>query len=415
VNVRVLDAWRRRTTGLLSLAAAALAVPLAATPAIAATAVPAAAPAVTGWRAFRLPLPAGAFLNSFQPAAISCYSATVCAGGGTYADIRGHHAALLRWSAGTKWSAGPAPLPAGASQDPRATVASMSCPAATRCFAGGNYSSGDNYGMLLTGSPAHWSARKAPLPANATLNPDATVAGMSCPSVTWCTAVGQYSDADGNQYALLLRLAGGTWTAAAAPVRAPAGEHLVASLDAVSCPSATRCFAGGWRYDSSLKPAPLMLTWHAGKWIAVKAALPAGAAAEPNASITAISCPATTQCVAVGGYVDGRGNQQGFVLTWSGTSWTARRAPLPADAGINPWTELDAVSCPAASRCTAGGGYENAASQPLGLLLTWSGGRWTATHAPAAAYQLTGITCPTLTKCVAVSLGIGHPVLVVGP
>lgn len=73
------------------------------------------------------------------------------------------------------------------------------------------------------------------------------------------------------------------------------------------------------------------------------------------------------------------------------------------------------MSCPATSHCTAGGGYENAASQQLGLLLTWSGKGWTAAEAPAAAYQLTGISCPSLTKCVAVSPGIGHPVLLIGP
>lgn len=97
MNVRTLIAGSRARTALLSLATAALAVPLAITPAIAASAGPAAAtPAMTGWRAFRLPLPAGAFLSSFAPAAISCYSTRVCSGGATYANIRGHQAALLR-------------------------------------------------------------------------------------------------------------------------------------------------------------------------------------------------------------------------------------------------------------------------------------------------------------------------------
>ena len=195
----------------------------------------------------------------------------------------------------------------------------MSCPSPTRCFAGGNYSDGDNHGMLLTGSQAHWSARKAALPVNATANPDATVAGMSCPTATWCTAVGQYSDADGNQYALLLRLAGrnmnrhrraGPRAGRRAPGRLPRRGLLP-----VHHPVLRRRLA--------LRLLPLMLTWHSGKGMAVKVPLPAGAAVEPSASIAAISCPATTGCVAVGDYLGGRGTQQGFVLTWSGTSWTA--------------------------------------------------------------------------------------------
>ena len=373
------------------------------------------APAVSGWKSSRLPMPAGALPNSFMPAAISCYSATVCSGGGGYASISGHHAALLHWSTGVKWTAVEAQLPAGAADDPRAAVTSMSCPSASRCFAGGNYSDGGNRAMVLTwSSAAGWSVRKAPLPAGASPNPDAAVGGMSCPSVTWCTGVGQYSDADGNEDPLLLRRTGGTWTAKAAPVRPPDGQHLTAGLTTVACPSTSRCFAGGWQYDSAGQPVPLMLTWFAGRWMAMKVPLPVGAAVEPSASIGGISCSTTAQCVAVGHYVGGRENQQGFILTWSGTSWTARKAPLPSDAGGNPWTELDAVSCPATSRCVAGGAYETAASQSLGMLLTWSGKTWTAATAPAAAYRVSGISCPSLAKCVAVSPGISRPVVLVG-
>ena len=414
MSLRSPSAGGRRATVGFVLVAAAAGLTLATSPAMAAGGS-AAAPAPTGWKASRLPMPPGALLNSFMPGAMSCYSAKVCSGGGSYASIQGSRAALLHWSAGTKWTAVQAPLPAGASQNPRAVVTSMSCPSATRCFAGGNYSDGDNHAMLLTWSAARWSVREAPLPANAAPNPDATVGGMSCPSVTWCTGAGAYSDTDGNQYGLLLRRTGGTWTATTAPVRAPAGEHLVAGLDTVSCPSTTRCFAGGWQYDSASMPVPLMLTWFAGKWMAMKVPLPVGAAVEPSAGVDAISCATASQCVAVGHYVGGRENQQGFILTWSGTSWTARRAPLPADAGSNPWAEVDSVSCPGTSRCIAGGQYENSASQPLGLLLTWSGKNWTAATAPAAAYQITSISCPSLTNCVAVSAGLGRPVLLVGP
>jgi hypothetical protein len=73
---------------------------------------------------------------------------------------------------------------------------------------------------------------------------------------------------------------------------------------------------------------------------------------------------------------------------------------------------LSTVSCPAVSRCTAGGGYENTANQAVGLLLFWSGKSWKAVQAPASAYMINGISCPTLTRCVAVSSG---PVALKGP
>ena len=178
----------------------------------------------SGWTARRLPLPPGGATNSFTPKAISCSSARQCAGGGSYRSTSalGELPALLALS-GKNRTATEGPLPAGASRGTLAAgaVTSVACPSATRCFAGGNYSDGgDNPAMLLAWSGKTWTARRAPLPAGANPNPDALVSGMSCPSVTWCTAVGQYSAA-GNQYGLILRLSKGKWRATAAPV--PAG------------------------------------------------------------------------------------------------------------------------------------------------------------------------------------------------
>jgi len=144
----------------------------------------------------------------------------------------------------------------------------------------------------------------------------------------------------------------------------------------------------------------------------VKVPLPTGAAANPHAAVGGLSCPSTTQCVAVGSYVDTNGKQHGLLLTRSGTGWTAAKAPLPAGAGSNPSVSLNAISCPASSRCTVGGGYINTASQQVGLLLFWSGTAWKAVPAPPSAHMLYGISCPTLTRCVAVSSG---PVALLGP
>ena len=150
-------------------------------------------------------------------------------------------------------------------------------------------------------------------------------------------------------------------------------------------------------------------------WSALTVPLPAGAAAEPQAEINGLACPSVTHCVAVGVYQDTAGNQQAVLLTWDGKKWTAIRAPLPAGAGSNPWADLHAVSCPSVTHCTAGGDYENAASQPRGLVLSWGGKRWAATTAPTVAYSLRGLSCPAVTRCVAVSWAISKPVVLAGP
>ena len=402
-------------SAVIATGALACLVPVAAA---AAGSVPRAVTSSGGWTSQPLPDPPGAAANSFTPVAISCPSITQCHGGGRALDsVMNNPAVLLTLSAG-KWTSVNAPLPADAVKA-KSVVASMSCPTTTRCFAGGDYQTNtSNTAMLLAWSGTKWTAARAPLPANANASPNAQINGMSCPSVSWCTAVGDYGSGGnlGYEYGLLLRWSGGKWTPAAAPV--PAGAVPGDSLFAVSCPSTSRCFAGGWQdvagpagYTQQL----LMLTWAAGKWARVAVPLPSGAAANPQAAVSSVACPTVTRCMAVGSYMDTAGHQQAALLAWSGTNWTARRAPLPTNAGSNPWASLNTVSCPTSTLCTAGGRYENAASTNLGLLLTWSAGHWKAAQAPAIAYNLYGLSCPAVSKCFAIAAAIGRGILLSGP
>jgi hypothetical protein len=407
--------WLRVAGTLVAAGAAVSAIAAAGTPAPAPAAAAAPAASSPGWTATPLPQPTGAMQNTFQPLAISCSSATSCYGGGSYRasrfDLR---PALLTWT-GTNWTAAQAPLPAdAASQTQLATVASVSCPSAASCFAGGHYRQnppGGNAGLLLTLSGGTWSAAAAPLPANADPGIDASVNGMSCRSANWCTAVGQY-DVGNVQYGLLLRWSDQEWTATAAPVAA--GSEVI-TLSGVSCPSVARCFAVGSQLDALDNQQPIMLTWWKNQWSVVNIALPADPATNPEAVLGGVSCPAVRRCIAAGSYIDSAGNTEGVLLSWSGKTWTAQTAPLPANAGANPWALLNAVSCPTRSRCTVGGTFEDASSTPFGLILNRTGKTWTATEAPASAYNLKGVSCPSTTSCFAVSWGIDQPVALTGP
>lgn len=48
---------------------------------------------------------------------------------------------------------------------------------------------------------------------------------------------------------------------------------------------------------------------------------PAGAAADPNAVLNAIACPAAGECVGVGQYTDGKGIKQGMVVDQADGTW----------------------------------------------------------------------------------------------
>ncbi len=364
------------------------------------------------WTASKLPLPAGADASSYRPLALSCSSSTQCAGGGSYAVTALDFPAALLTLSGDKWTDVEAPLPSGAiAHQLTPALTTASCPVKNSCFAGGHYQ--DSYGqlgMLLAWSGKKWTAARATLPAGVSADTGGVVTSISCPSATWCTGVGWY-DVPSATNGLILRRSDGKWTAAKAPV--PAGALATGELEAVACPSDTRCFAGGWdQPEASSSSQLLMLTWYKGKWAAVKVPQPAGAA---TANVVAIACATATRCVAVVSYVTTAEATGTELLTWTGTTWTARKPPLPAGAESQS-VSLYTAACAPSSRCIVGGTYQDASAQSHGLLLTWSGSSWTATEAPSAVYAVHAASCPSATRCFAVGSGAGNGLeLLTGP
>ena len=103
-------------------------------------------------------------------------------------------------------------------------------------------------------------------------------------------------------------------------------------------------------------------------WTAVNAPLPADASANPNLLRGTVACSAASACVVASDYFDSSGVEHGLLLTGSGTSWTAMKAPLPSNA-VNGG-ELDSVTCVPGSVCTAGGLYLDSSQHTQGMLLT---------------------------------------------
>jgi hypothetical protein len=114
----------------------------------------------------------------------------------------------------------------------------------------------------------------------------------------------------------------------ASPSPSPAGPP-VATLSAVSCPSATSCFTVG-TVDAF---TPVIAHWNGTKWTAVvgpsNGDTPAG-----------VSCATATSCVMVGNSFDGPVAQR-----WNGKSWLKIATPFAGSA----------VSCVSATSCLAVG------------------------------------------------------------
>ncbi len=362
--------------------------------------------------------------NSFE--AVTCFSAGNCTAVGQLGVPTGGIALIDDESAGT-WAYRNPPVPSDASAgSPNNLLDAVSCASASQCVAVGYYANtvdGSTYQQALIDveSAGTWSAVAAPLPAGASTTPQNAFDAVSCSSVGNCVAVGTYQDAAGNQEALLDVDLGGAWSTTTAP---PPGDadtsHQDNTLDAVTCTSAVDCVAVGSYVNTNpsstcpnkdcLQP---LIDVEAGTWSAVDAPLPPNATSSPQNgdSLTSVTCTSTSNCVAVGSYVDTSANSQALLDVETSSTWTAVPAPLPGDASLTPNTDsFTSVTCVSLGNCVAVGQYDNTLENPEGLIDTETSGTWTSATAPVPSdadaalpdVLLTSVSCSTLTTCVAV-------------
>lgn len=233
-------------------------------------------------------------------------------------------------------------------------------------------------------------------PASAATTAPASLNGVSCPSATFCMAVGATTPT------MSTRLAAERWDGhrwRRLPVPRPAGVSFV-GLDAVSCPSITECVAVGQGSKGS-GAVPIAETWtHSGGWKPGKPVAPAG---DGYTALNAISCPSAGLCYAAG-QADEFGtvaaDQLPLVERWTPRGGWAR-VPLPVVRGSSE-NVLFGISCQSATQCAAGGMYHSRTAQ-LGLIEQLAGVTWTARTAPKSTDGvLNGVSCPSTTMCVAV-------------
>jgi hypothetical protein len=338
---------------------------------------------------------------------LSCTS-TLCAGGGSVDVGYGDSLGLLATESSGSWTDSTAPLPSGVDAFPEATVAWASC-VASSCVAIGSYktSGGATEGVLDTWSAGSWTASQAPLPSGASTGSTQLVQ----PTQVWCAAAGScvatslYVTSGDLQADMLLTETSGSWSAVQTPLPSSGGTE--ASASAVTCSSASSCLAVGTYADLSGNTQGLILADSSGTWTAAKAPLPANAGSNPEDDLDAVSCASTGACVATGNYQDSSGNTQGLLLYESGSTWTASEASLPGDAQSNPTVKLPAAACAASASCLVVGSYYSSTGTGA-LVVSESAGTWTAseiTALPSGGETSTGtldaVSCPASASCLA--------------
>jgi hypothetical protein len=282
-------------------------------------------------------------------------------------------------------------VPNGSGNSGDDVLGGVSCPGTSTCVASGSYLTyeGDIYvqvtlAELWTGSS--WTIQSTPNKQGASGD---LLGADSCPTVTMCVAVGEYSVNTTADETLAEEWNGNTWSLMTTPD--PSGG---AYLNGVSCVSTTDCISVGSYFSSD---RPVAQKWNGTKWSATSVPVPSG-----GGSLSWVSCSSAKFCMAVGGTA-GFG---AFADYWNGSKWTEDDPPPPTDGAASG---LTSVSCTSASACIAVGGVLTSSEEDQTLAYQWNGSAWTQldTLDPGSNSDFTGVSCATATSCIAVGAHIG--------
>jgi hypothetical protein len=240
-----------------------------------------------------------------------------------------------------------------------------------------------------------WTQATIPEPEGAF---SGTLLGTSCASTTDCTAVGWGSTTGSSIGTLVEDWDGSSWSTSASPDPSAPGDTFP-QLNAVTCPSATTCTAVGTDYTTTNGSNTVVEVLNTGTWSVIPSPDVSGAV---NNALNGVACRSTGQCIAVGNSVTTSPDVQTLIEQWSGTGWSIDASPNVAGA---LQTTLTSVSCPASSFCVAVG-YSLSDAGTVPVVEQWNGISWslsTPDSPPGSSdNELTGVACPSRGDCVAV-------------
>src|SRR5262245_21183949 len=347
--------------------------------------------------------------------------------------------ALSPQAPGSGWATTPTPNPRAGN----GALNAVSCPATSACMAVGLHVRESGLGVTLAErrSGGRWTVQSTPNPPRAATS---ALNGVSCPTSSACTSVGQFFVKSGAQLTLAERWNGSNWHIQ--PTPNPTGSSS-STLLAVVCPAADSCTAVG-----SSAGKPLVERWGGARWRIQSAPVPPGA---QFSELTGVTCTTAASCIAVGDYVNSSGAPVTLAERWNGRNWAIQPTPNPSgvqfrsvlsgvsctardaceasgwsDAGgfAERWNgtawRLQAVKAPrggqfpllfsvscAVSSCEAVGGYYDSSGSFVPLGERWNGAAWhaqpAANPARASFSFLGGVSCPSPSDCTAVGVGNG--------
>jgi hypothetical protein len=233
----------------------------------------------TTWK--QVPSPAPQF--GAQLRSVSCANATVCVAVGDDDDMHGYVHSFAAVEDGNAWNAS-FPPDEGIVGDN--SLASVSCPAVSRCVAVGDWADPEHPSAaphIVAWNGAQWGLQTPD-------NPNArsrTLASVSCPTLRRCTAVGVRG-----RHPLAETAVGATWSIQSTP---ETGARLT-TLSGVACPRVDRCVIAGSVGPNRNHERPLIELGGGSSWTIVQDDLRVGT----GAVIGGVACASVDLCFAVG-------------------------------------------------------------------------------------------------------------------
>jgi hypothetical protein len=362
---------------------------------------------------------------------VSCVSAGNCSAGGVYVDGSGNHQAFVVSEVNGSWQqAQEVPGSVTLNQGGFAAIFSVSCASAGNCSAGGEYTDSfqTQHPLVVDEVNGTWQ-QAVEAPGTAVLTQGTGTGGaivsVSCSSAGNCSAGGDATGDGSGHQAFVVSEVNGSWQQAeVVPGTATLDQGGGAAIQSVSCASAGNCSAGGYYVVSVHNQQAFVVSEVNGSWQQAEG-VPGTAALDQGgqASVDSVSCASAGNCSAGGGYTDGSGHQQAFVVSETSGTWLqAQQAPGTAalNLGSIPGAGIDSVSCGSAGNCAAGGSYTDSAGHRQAFLVSEVSGDWRqAVEVPGTAALNQGgdagiysVSCASAGNCSAgggYTDGSGHP------
>jgi len=348
---------------------------------------------------------------------VSCASAGNCAAGGNYRDRLGHGQAFVVSEKNGRWSrAIQVPGLATLNKGEQSRVISISCPSAGNCAAGGYYRdrSRDYQSFVVNEQNGVWG-RAIEVPGLGALNTagKGELSSVSCASAGNCAAGGYYGTRLGTR-GFIVNERNGRWgQAIAVPGLTTLTAGGLSEVTSVSCALRRYCAVGGHYGYQGQKPLEgFVATEQNGVWGQAIEVPGLGALNRGGvAGVRSVSCASAGNCAAVGGYADSHGRRQGFVASEQSGVW-GKAIEVPGLSALSKGRRgagTSSVSCASAGNCAAVGGYVDGHGHAQGFLVSKRHGVWgRAIEVPGLGALNTGgaagvvsVSCASAGNCAA--------------